>query len=364
MLNRISFSGFKSFKASKLELHTLNVLIGANGAGKSNFIQLWGLLEALFFHMLQKHIQVAGGAERLLHYGSKETSSIDIKLEFEQMTYGCSLIPTLDNRLIFDQEFFALSKAPDTPAEKSQSALLGSGHSETQFLAPPRGKGVEAMLLQTYVAGMHVYHFHDTSPSAKIRKPVYIGDSLSLAPDGANLPAVLYGMQTRHPKQFQLIQRMVQRIAPFIDTFILRERAGEQSEILFEWQERHSRRIFDINYLSDGTIRFLCLATLLLQPEPQGLILIDEPELGLHPSAIHLLAAMLQQAAKQSQLIVATQSPTLINQLEPEDIIITEQQQGQSQLRRLDSSELNLWLQDYSLGELWEKNVFGGKPAL
>ena len=160
-----------------------------------------------------------------------------------------------------------------------------------------------------------------------------------------------------------MILKTIQRVAPFIEELVQRELPGQQNQTLFEWREKHSHDLFDINYLSDGTIRFICLATLLLQPKPPDFILIDEPELGLHPSAIHLLAAMLKQASKQTQVLVATQSPTLVSQVDLEDIVVLEHHEGQSTLKRLDAKELEKWLQDYTLGELWEKNVLGGKPS-
>jgi predicted ATPase len=133
-----------------------------------------------------------------------------------------------------------------------------------------------------------------------------------------------------------------------------------------EWTERgRPDTPWKAHVLSDGTLRFICLATLLLQP-PQlmpDIILIDEPELGLHPYAINLLAQMLKRAAETKQVIVSTQSVELLNAMAPEDVVVAGRDNGATTLKRLDSADLTDWLEDYSLGELWKRNVLGGRPT-
>jgi predicted ATPase len=134
--------------------------------------------------------------------------------------------------------------------------------------------------------------------------------------------------------------------------------------IQLEWRQKDSDYPFLASHLSDGTLRFMCLATALLQPSPPATMLFDEPELGLHPYALTLLANLFKQAAKgtSQQVIVSTQSAQLVNEFEPEDIVVVERTQGESVFGRLESAKLSGWLEDYTLGELWQKNVFGGGP--
>jgi predicted ATPase len=118
--------------------------------------------------------------------------------------------------------------------------------------------------------------------------------------------------------------------------------------------------------LSDGTLRFICLTTLLLQPKSllPDTLLIDEPELGLHPFAINLLADMLQEAAESKQVIVSTQSVELLNAFQPEDVVVVQREEDASVFKRLDKAALSDWLaDDYSLGELWKRNILGGRPG-
>ena len=114
--------------------------------------------------------------------------------------------------------------------------------------------------------------------------------------------------------------------------------------------------------LSDGTLRFICLTTALLQPDPPSAIIIDEPELGLHPYAIEILAELIEATARKTQLIVSTQSPALLDYFEPKDIIIVNRKKGASVFERLNKEDLSTWLKDYSLGDLWRKNIIAGGP--
>jgi len=139
------------------------------------------------------------------------------------------------------------------------------------------------------------------------------------------------------------------------------ERDNPQS-IRLRWKHRGSDDTFDASDFSDGTLRFICLTTLLLQPRLPTIILLDEPELGLHPYALHLLAGMMRAASANTQIIASTQSVTLANQFSCEDLIIVDRVNDASQFRRLDEQELADWLDEYSIGELWEKNIIGGAP--
>jgi predicted ATPase len=134
-------------------------------------------------------------------------------------------------------------------------------------------------------------------------------------------------------------------------------------QIQLEWRERNSDYPFLAHQLSDGTLRFICLAVLLLQPKPPSTILLDEPELGLHPYAIQLLAGLLQSASKRTQLIVATQSAALVSEFQPEDLLVLDRVDSTSRITRPTSDQLSAWMDEYSLGEIWEKNIIGGRPT-
>ncbi len=372
-LNRIRLKGFKSIKDLDLELGSINVLIGSNGAGKSNLISFFRMLNELIEGHLQLFVGRSGGANAMLHYGTKVTNSIDAGLYFGRNGYEIQLVPTEDDKLVFGEEilFFIKSTSKDPQRES-----LGSGHKEA--LAP--GKYEESMYsVVNYVMpalySWKVYHFHDTSSTARIKQTGDLHGNNRLEPDAGNLAAFLYRLQERHSPNYKLIRGAVRRIFPRFKDFALRPSPLNPDKIRLEWQEHGSDYRFGPHQLSDGTLRFMSLATLLLQPYLPSTILIDEPELGLHPSALTILAGLVRSASNYTQLILTTQSVSFLNEFEPEDIITVERRDstalsvsdfrdglGESVFKKHDSKSLREWLNAYSLGELWEMNVLGGRP--
>lgn len=344
-LQKITVEGFKSIAHAELELGDLNVVIGANGSGKSNLIGVFRLLERVLSRNLQLH--VASEPDRLLHHGRKRTPALALDFRFDQSAYGFTLRAAQDT-LVFESERMACSGSPD-------GALpVAAGHKESRLAE-------EGHLFPT-VHNLVVYHFHDTSDNSPAKQTCHVADNRVFRPDAANLPAYLYWLQQKHPVQFRHIEEHIRLVAPFFDRFELAPSQLNEHKIKLEWRQKGSDAYFDAYALSDGTLRFMCLATLLLQPQPPALILLDEPELGLHPFAIRLLAEMLEAAAQRVQVVLATQSVTLLNHCAPKDVIVAENDGLQTTFSRLDEDRLQLWLQEFSLGELWEKNVLGGRP--
>jgi predicted ATPase len=376
-IKRITIEGFKSIrKLENFELRALNVLIGANGAGKSNFVEFFRLLRALVDQKLQVAVATAGGVDACLYLGPKVTKQLVSKLVFLN-TYGYefTLLPTADNRLIFSDETVVFHE------QLSRRVSLGSGQAEAKlkdrrrehFDAGSRRQGVPNDVYQALSTAV-AYHFHDTSTTADVRRAGPINHDEYLHPDAGNLAALLYRIRRTNPGSYERIRDVVRLAAPFFDDFKLRPMPTNPELIQLEWSQRDFDYPLLASQLSDGTLRFICLATALLQPAalpqpalPQT-VLFDEPELGLHPYALTLLASLFQQTAQQhgdhvaQQVIVSTQSAQLLNEFDPEDVIVVERTEGESIFTRLDSKKLSGWLEDYSLGELWQKNVVGGGP--
>lgn len=359
-LNKITLEGFKSIKKMDLELGSLNVLIGPNGAGKSNFINFFKFMNVIQNKELQLYVAQKGTAEAFLHFGSKETSEIGARLHFSPNSYWMALVPTQDERLVFKAEiaFFHGDEAGYKGGTKSY-ALASAGAEES--LLPKRGTMRAEEHVSRYISDWKIYHFHDTSDDAKVKKAGSIHENLRLRPQGENLAAFLYSIQDK--PEYQKIVHTIQRVAPFFHDFILQPDKNNQEQIRLRWKHKGSDAYFDANSLSDGTLRFICLTTLLLQPQLPTVILLDEPELGLHPYAMQLLGAMLKSAATKTQIILSTQSVTLANQFEWSDIIVVEQKEGASSFRRLEQHEVEGWLEEYKMGDLWEKNLIGGTPS-
>ena len=366
-IKKLTIEGFKSIRRLEdFELRSLNVLIGANGAGKSNFVGFFNLLRQLIDQKLQLGVNSEGGADACLFLGPKVTERIVVKLYFGDNGYEFALTPTVDNRLIFAEEVTVVERHSGRRRKS-----LGSGHAEAKLKEHKDDPGKEGAQhgVPYYVfralSSWVVYHFHDTSATAGVRRQGAINDSEFFRADASNLAAFLYRIRQTHPGDYEKIRDVVRLAAPLLDDFKLRPvpEPGKSHLIQLEWLQRDSDYPFRPSQLSDGTLRFICLATALLQPVSPPTVLFDEPELGLHPYALTLLANLFQQAAKgYRQVIVSTQSAPLLNEFAPEDIIVVERAEGESTFRRLDSSDLSEWLQEYSLGELWQKNVLGGRP--
>ena len=371
-LTNLTIKGFKSIKDLDLRLGSVNILIGPNGAGKSNFISFFRMLNELIEGNLQLFVGRSGGANTMLYYGTNVTKTIRAGLYFDPNGYEIQLIPTIDDRLIFGQEVLCLGTNTSSPYREG----LGRGHKET--LAPDKYKEKEYSVAKYVVLALRswkVYHFHDTSSTARIKQTGDLHENDRLKHDAGNLAAFLYMLHERHSQHYKLIRGAVRRIFPRFKDFALRPSPLNPDKIRLEWQEHDSDYRFGPHQLSDGTLRFMCLATLLLQPNLPSTLLIDEPELGLHPSALTLLAGMVRSASSRTQLILTTQSVSFLNEFEPEDIITVERGGsiaqsvsdfryglGESVFSKHDGESLQEWLNAYSLGELWEMNVLGGRP--
>lgn len=360
-LHEIHIQGFKSIRDQKLLFGPLNVFIGGNGSGKSNLVGVFHFLNRIANQQLQTYTGEAGGANALLHFGRKRTEKLHLRVDFRAGAnaniYEFILKPTEEDRFIFDREetfYWATANYP-----KPYDDEIWSGHVEAHV---SESKKRVARYIQGHLDSYRIYHFHDTSPSAKVKQTCEVSDNRFFRADAGNLAAFLYRLQQKETDYFENIEDTVRQAAPFFGRFKLEPDALNPDKIRLEWEEKGSDTYFGPAALSDGTLRFICLSTLLLQPTLPSLILIDEPELGLHPAAIQVLAGLLQSAATRTQLIVATQSVTLINQLLPEHVWIVNREEGQSVFRHLKEADMSSWLEDYSLGELWEKNILGGRP--
>ena len=307
----------------------------------------------------------AGGAERVLHFGSKTTRQIDVHLSFggEVNQYDLVLSPTQDDGLYPSSEttFFwdkSRFKSPYDESLAPREQGREAGISDPQLKKTP--SWVRARL-----GGWRLYHMHDTSTSSPMRKTAKVDDNKFLRPDGSNLAAFLYYLQEKDQTSYSLIRRTIQRVTPFFDDFRLEPSRLKPDDIKLEWRHKNSDQYFDSASFSDGTLRFIALATLFLQPKEYlpSVILVDEPELGLHPYAIEMLASLIRQASESTQLIVSTQSSLLLDHFDPEDVLVANRKSGGTQIERLEASRLKDWLEDYSLGQLWEKNEFAGRPV-
>lgn len=367
-ISRITIKGFKSIQSLEdFPLTELNVLLGANGAGKSSFVSYFQMLGAMMDGRLQSWTLKQGGAERVLSFGSKHTRELKSFVQFGLNGYKFVLHPTSEEGFVFEDEklFF------DGPYYGKAWVPLNEGRSEAQLPVTYLAGSLEAGFRRTAaefcyesISAWKVYHFHDTGDLASVKKSCTIANGEELASDAGNLAAFLYRLQEEESEVYESIRRTVRLAIPYLDDFRLRPRANKSGDetVRLNWKQLDSDYVFSPSQLSDGSIRFICLVAALLQPAPPSTIIIDEPELGLHPYAITLLGSLLKSASKRMQVIVSTQSVALVNEFSAEDLVIVERSEGDTAFKRLEQEDLEAWLEEYSLGELWAKNILGGRP--
>ena len=325
--------GLTSIRSAALELNDVNVLVGANGAGKSNLIRALGVLGRIVDGELGLYVGLSGGASALLNTDPTEPRRIRLQVGSDAGGYSAELIPAAGDTLIFSDEAVLVRNT-------GVLTSLGRGHRETALTSTEPLWVPGAQSLVETLRGCRVFHFHDTSRGAPVKQQGYTADNRSLHSDAGNLAAVMLRLRGVDPGRYRRIVRTIKQVAPFFRDFVLEPELAPD-RVRLRWQQEGSDSVLPADALSDGTLRFICLAALLGQPELPGLIVLDEPELGLHPFAIVQLAGMLRAASQDSQVLLATQSVTLMNQFELGDLIIVERREGVSVFERPDPDRFN-----------------------
>jgi len=354
-LNHLKIEGYKSIKSLEIKFSNINIIIGANGVGKSNFINFFNFVKRIIDKELEFYTAQSGGANKILYFGKKITNQLNFDLSFSTNRYKVSLIPTDDDKFIFLDESSYIDSS-------SKVYLQNRGNKESNLpIYDPNGYGVNQYVLH-YIKDWKVYHFHDTSKNAPMKQPCRIDDYYTLDVNGGNLPAFLYFIKNNHQPSYKKIVRTIQKITPFFHDFILEPDPVNKDMIKLRWKHKGSDLYFDVNDLSDGTIRFISLVTLFLQPNLPRTILLDEPELGLHPFALNILASIFKVVSQKTQIIVSTQSSTFADYFDIEDIIVANSINNATKFERLDRKKYQEWLNEYSIGEMWQKNLIGANP--
>lgn len=351
MVNKIRIQGYKSFRDSSVDLGNLNLLIGSNGAGKSNFLSLFELLNNAFERRLVSYVATIGGVDKLLFQGRKATEKIDIKLLMNDNSYELILqeadgkLLVAEEKLGSDEDIVSInSYAHETTIKNYNETTLGA-------------------CIKKYLSDIRKFHFHDTGRRSPFASECHvINDAYTLYSNGENIAPILFRIQREKPILYQRIIKIIQSIAPYFSDFYFN--VSPADTLRLQWRDKYSEMIYGPNDLSDGTIRFIALVTLFMQPVLPSVVVIDEPELGLHPVAIQKLAGLMSAASKKGcQIIAATQSADLIGNFSPENVMTVDQEDGQTIINRLSNEDLGHWLNDYTLGDLWKQNIIkGGQP--
>ena len=369
-IESVRIRGFRSLRDVELsDLPRTAVLIGANGSGKSNVIRFFEMLSwMLRSRRLGEFIEMQGGADDQLFRGMRTTPRMEAEIRLRAAggdnDYRFALSHAAPDRFFFSEEMFRFNRE-GLPGDAPWQSL-DSGHREAMIVEAAQSSAPEvnpttASVITNMLRSCSVYQLHDTSETSSFKMNWDSEDNVRLRSHGGNLAAVLHRLEREDIRRFDLICGHIGRILPVFDRFAIEESYGR---VLLRWKAKGSDKTFGAHLTSDGSLRFFALVTLLnLPPEMlPGVILLDEPELGLHPAAITLIGEMIKSLAEERQIIVATQSPLLVDAFGLDEILVLELEGGETVIRRLDADDYRTWLDEFSTGELWQKNLLGGRP--
>ncbi len=376
-IDQVRIQGFRSLADVEfLGIPKAAVLIGANGSGKSNFIRFFQMLSWMLGpRRLGEFVAMQGGADDQLFGGSKRSPQMSATVTMQttaiepatmqpslvRYDYRISLAQAQPDRLIFTEEAFR------GPTDENWQ-YLGSGHTEAKIVeeispyAPLANYRFTTQFIVSLLRSCSVYQFHDTSDGSNFKKRWDVEDNNQFLSHGGNLAAVLHRLEREDIKRFELICKHIGRILPGFDRFEIEESYGK---VLLRWKARGMDKTFGAHLTSDGSLRFFALVTLLNLPTEMlpDVLLLDEPELGLHPAAIALIGGMIKALSKKRQVIVATQSPLLVDAFGLDEIFVLDMEDGRTEFCKLALDDYRVWLDEScTSGELWQKNLLGGRP--
>lgn len=362
-LKSFTIKGYKTIKSiENFEPTPINILIGPNGAGKSNFISFFKFLSWMLNSdgKLQEYVAYLGGANDILHDGVDVTKSIDAYMAIETLQgineYQFSLMFAKPDKLVFKEEKYRYSaKKMDG---QSRWSSCGVGHEEAHL---PEVSNNTASVILNLLKKLIVYQFHNTSDTAPMRLKWSVSDGRWLKQNGENLGSFLYKLEKNEKPYYQRIVKYIRLVLPFFDDFELYEEFGQ---ILLRWKEKGTNKIFNAGQASDGMLRTIALISLLGQ-NPKNLptvLFLDEPELGLHPSAIDAVSGLIKSASSHCQVFLATQSISLVNNFNLEDLVVINRKGRDSIYHRPNAENLQSYIEEFSTGQIWEKNIIGGRP--
>lgn len=363
-IQKLTIENFKSIRQlQNFELRNINILIGANGCGKSNFLSFFSLLRNLIEKNLGGYVAKHGSTDGILTFGRKNSQYLAANIEFEKNEYGFKLLPTNNNKFYFDDEY---------TIDKENSRLYHFSNNDFESVLNNDKENSRDYYLDYYITPPFFkkilqYHFHDTGDSSPIKSDDYVYENEQLKFDGKNIAAFIRRLYVDYRYSYDLIVKTIRLVVPDFYDFSISENVKSNEQITLYWINKNDRdSIQHPSFLSDGSLRFICLVTVLLQPLElmPDIIIIDEPELGLHPQALTIIANLIERISLQKQFVIATQSSSFIDFFLPEDIIVVDKNtDGTSKFTRQSKENLKLWLEEeYNLSELWDMNLIGGRP--
>ena len=365
-LREVTIKGYKSIAFDNpvtIKLGDVSILLGANGAGKSNIVSFFRMLSYMMSKSFGRYVEMAGTANSLLHYGAKKTPVMSGTLTFmtnnSENTYQFSLANATPDRLIITEERINWHRNGEA---KPYEIFLETNFKESSLAE--NGNQIAKSIFKM-LSFCKVYQFHDSSNEGPLRQSCPVETANFLQSHGNNLPSFLLFLRNNYKDSYQRIVDYVRDVVPQFQDFYLEP---VNNFVSLRWIDNSATDYrFNAYQFSDGSIRFIALAALLLQPAQTmpNVIILDEPELGLHPYAITQLAEMIKDASIHAQVIIATQSKDLVDHFNIDNVSVVEMDEKtqSTTVNQLNEKDYELWLKQYTLSELWDKNIIGGRPV-
>ncbi|MBI3241459.1 MAG: AAA family ATPase [Chloroflexi bacterium] len=386
MLTRIEIENYRSLRHVELDMPGLTVLIGPNGSGKSNFLDVFNLMAQAAAGQFENNLPIddiltfRGGKSALFSFSFEFSFASERGISYETTPVQYKLVLHRVGSVKSEQVSQASIPSKTVPLDLMRS----DGH-KAMFRNMSSKKEEQKELQSTYELAIYqvkdytaypipyklLNHFENwtfyqpfrVDADAPVRGSQTARSSIRLLPDGSNLTPVLHTIQSDYPVIWDEICETLKNVYEGFHHISFPAEGGD-GKIVLRWWERPFEKDygFSANLLSDGTLRLLCLLAILKTPNPPPLICIEEPEIGLHPDWIELVAELLESAATRTQVIVATHSPQLVSYVKPEHVVVVEKEDGGTTLSRLTETELAGWLDKFTLGDLWLAGHIGGRP--
>jgi predicted ATPase len=382
LFTELQVSGFRRLADVKVSLRGLQLLIGANGAGKTTLLQTWELLRGAASGKLSDFIRSLGGFPTIQTIGGGDELRVrltyrrpplgdfvyDLGLKAKLAGYevaaesliqfqGSGSATHLERHgLRFDYADWDDNRQATTRTSAEHEHLSPT---ETAFNAAPR-LDQSTRTIRDALRSVELYRPIPFGPRAAVVLPQQADAVWLPGPDGETLTSSLHHLRETDSDRFEMVEDTLRAAFPGFEALSFPAVGGGMLSL--RWKEKDRRRPFSIYELSEGTVRFLWLTALLASPKLPPVVLIDEPEVSLHPALLQLLLELMREAAGRSQLIVATQSDRLVRFAEPEEVLVADVEEGAARFTPGDHFDLKHWLADYSLDQVWDMGVIGGQP--
>jgi len=376
--SHMKIKGFRRLHDFDLDLRPLTLMVGANGVGKTSLLDAFSLLSASAGGGLNAKMNEYGGITSNLTYdkGLKMVFSLDMEVpQYNPLKYELSLVPQ-GNSYSIESEILTQERGYKAPFKHIDSKFVNIMYFdvddgrlvrptwehnpfETSLSQVPK-MFKQPEELRRILNSTSLYHVLDVGPRALVRLPQPMKPAVLPGKDGEDLVPLLYYLRETNMDRFEVIEDTLRSAFPGFESLNFPPVAA--GILAMTWKDKNFSKPMFMNQLSEGMLRFLWLTALLQSPGLPIITMLDEPEVSLHPELLSLMADLFREASQKTQLIIATHSDRLVRFLKPEEVVVMDiGEDGLAKASWADTLDLEQWLADYSLDEVWRMGRMGGR---